>query len=130
MTDKLPRILRWILFIPIAMVGGALVALIEFWVFDRYAFGWIGDMITAIFSGVLSGIATIYIAVYIAPCCVKRVTVGFLLLASVAIAFKIPLLSDESIGYIVFVVSQDIGIFLMGWFIYTGQVEFSNKSPP
>lgn len=122
-------IARWLLFIPASLIGGFLVFIIYSLFGSRYIEpGSIADFIQSIFGGALSGVAATYIAVYVAPCCVKYVTIGYVLLAIVAIVFTVPLLAEDSISYIIFYVAQNIGIFYMAWLIYKGDVTIENKN--
>ena len=121
-------IVRWLLFLPASFIGGFLVFIIYSLFGSRYIeSGCIADFIQRLFGGALSGAAATYIAVYVAPCCVRNVTTGYLLLAIIAIVFTVHLLAEDSISYIIFYVAQNIGISYMAWLIYKGDVYFENK---
>ena len=119
------KIIRWLLFIPVSILGGFLV----FIVFDLFSGrfiepGSVGSLINNVLGGGLSGAAAMYVAAYIAPCYEEKVALGYALLALVAIVFTVPLLANDSISYILFYIAQNIGIFYMAWLIYRREITF------
>lgn len=66
-------ILRWLLFLPASFAGGFLVYIIFMFLSSRYIEpGSVVHFIESLFGGAVSGAAATYIAVYIAPCCIKK----------------------------------------------------------
>ncbi len=119
------KALRWLLFLPAAMLGGLLVYIIFEFLSGRYIDpGSIFGLINILLGGALSGAAAVYIAAYVAPCCEEKVAIGIAVLTLIVIVFTIPLLKEDSISYILFYISQNIGIFYMAWRIFRREVTF------
>ena len=123
------KIIRWLTFLPLSFLGGAAVFIIYDFFGSRYIEpGSIGDFIQSLLGGALSGAAATYIAIYIAPCCVKKVTIGYVLLALTAILLSAPYMIYDELSKILFYASQNIGLFYMAYLIYKGSVTFDNKN--
>ena len=118
--DKLHPIIRWILFIPASLLVGWASYFVILLVHKMKPFGGLAEYFIELSAAGLSGAATIYVAYYIAPHFKKRVVLGYVIVAFLLILLTlitVPVLEDslmENLRY----AAQNIGIFVMGWYLY------------
>ena len=123
------NILCWSLFLPISLLCGLLV----FLVFDTFVGRYIGPDSTAsylnhIAAGGLSGAATVYIGVYIAPSYEKKVAIGYAVITLIGFILTLIFVKQEygpldNLTY----VAQNVGVLYMAWRIYQDKVVFEKQ---
>ena len=119
MTNVHP-IVRWIVFIPASLLAGWASYYIIILVHKIKPFGGLAEYFIQLSTAGLSGVAAIYVAVYIAPRFKKRVILGYVIAAFLFMLltlFTTPILED-SVMEILRYVAQNVGIFGMGWYLY------------
>jgi len=119
MTNVHP-IVRWIVFIPASLLAGWASYSIIILVHKIKPFGGLAEYFIQLSTAGLSGVAAIYVAVYIAPRFKKRVILGYVIAAFLFMLltlFTTPILED-SVMEILRYVAQNVGIFGMGWYLY------------
>ena len=119
MTNVHP-IIRWIVFIPASLLAGWASYYIIILVHKIKPFGGLAEYFIQLSTAGLSGVAAIYVAVYIAPRFKKRVILGYVIAAFLFMLltlFTTPILED-SVMEILRYVAQNVGIFGMGWYLY------------
>ena len=119
MTNVHP-IVRWIVFIPASLLAGWASYYIIILVHKIKSFGGLAEYFIQLSAAGLSGVAAIYVAVYIAPRFKKRVILGYVIAAFLFMLltlFTTPILED-SVMEILRYVAQNVGIFGMGWYLY------------
>ena len=119
MTNVHP-IVRWIVFIPASLLAGWASYYIIILVHKIKPFGGLAEYFIQLSTAGLSGVAAIYVAVYIAPRFKKRVILGYVIAAFLFMLltlFTTPILED-SLMEILRYVAQNVGIFGMGWYLY------------
>ncbi len=127
MTNVHP-IVRWIVFIPASLLAGwASYYIIILVHIISLTFGGLADYFIQISAAGLSGVAAIYVAVYIAPRFKKRVILGYVIatfLFMLLTLFTTPILED-SVMEILRYVAQNVGIFGGGWYLYQQEYDSS-----
>ncbi len=127
MTNVHP-IVRWIVFIPASLLAGWASYYIIILVHIYFSqFGGLFDYFMQIAAAGLSGVAAIYVAVYIAPRFKKRVILGYVIAAFLFMLltlFTTPILED-SVMEILRYVAQNVGIIGGGWYLYQQEYDSS-----
>ena len=126
MTNVHP-IVRWIVFIPASLLAGWASYYIIILVQKIKPFGGLAEYFIQISAAGLSGVAAIYVAVYIAPRFKKRVILGYVIatfLFMLLTLFTTPILED-SVMEILRYVAQNVGIIGGGWYLYQQEYDSS-----
>lgn len=131
-TIDLPSLLRWIIFLPAAVLAGFLAYTIA-WFTHEWAFGLFigsgtlfGGAMVRLLSYLYMGLATVYVACFVAPSSKKGVAVvmgGLVLILSGATMFYA--LSVPEYWGIVDSIAMDLGAIGMAIAIYNGQTELT-----
>ena len=125
------KILRWLLFLPISLLGGWLLFYVVFYVLDMSTGGNAApDSIISYFNdiaaGGLSGAATVYIGVYIAPSYEEKVAIGYAVITLIGALLTLaiyPFVLLDDLSYI----AQNVGMLYMAWNIYRRKVVFEKQ---
>ena len=119
MTNVHP-IVRWIVFIPASLLAGWASYYIIILAHKIKPFGGLAEYFIQLSTAGLSGVAAIYVAVYIAPRFKKRVILGYVIAAFLFMLLTLFTTSilEDSVMEILRYVAQNVGIFGMGWYLY------------
>jgi hypothetical protein len=130
MTNKddkqhyLYTIIRWIIFIPVSILGGQAFYAILIFINQIRPFGGSPGYIVSFSCAFLSGVVTIWLGTYLAPHFRKRVVIGYVIvtaLGALSMIFLDTFLKYSFIENFRYI-AHLMGIFGMGWLLYSNEI--------
>ena len=125
-------IIRWIIFIPVSILGGwSFYSILVF--INQHKFFFVdisGNVIIEFSCAFLSGMVTIWIGAYLAPYYRKQVVIGYLIVTILGILSMIFLgtFLKYSVMEIFRYAAYVMGIFLMGWVLYNNEISKAQEN--
>ena len=116
-------ILRWLCCLPAGLVSGNLVASLYISIHGDAAPNSIGDVITSLIAGALSGATAGYTVLCIAPSHRRPLSLALAALSVFGTGVSLPYIIQEGDwAYLVYVVSQDIGLCFICYKVFRKEI--------